>query len=169
MIGGFLKMVLSKSWFCIKSQLSIRIFLGAPLTVGILRQKARLGKQVLFFCKRADCLVTKLTSDSVLRKSFLGYPRLIRRNLNLERLSSNIFNKNLVLRLVGGTRWNVCTEMFQSACNTSKRRKMRRKSLAKKRTNTQRENNEKFIKNLSNYQLHIALAKCQRATIQNKY
>ena len=51
-----------------------------------------------FFCKRADCLVEKLTSDSVLHISFLGYPRLIRSNLNLERLSLNIVSEKFVLR-----------------------------------------------------------------------
>ena len=52
--------------------------------------KGKTRLRVLLFCKRADCLVAKLTSDSVLRVSFLGYPRLIKRNLNLERLSTNI-------------------------------------------------------------------------------
>ena len=54
--------------------------------------------RVLFFYKRADCLVAKLTSDSVFRIRFLGYPLLIRRNLNLERLSSNIVSEEFVLR-----------------------------------------------------------------------
>ena len=52
--------------------------------------------RVLFFSKRADCLVAKLTSDSVLRISF--YPSLIRRNLNLERFSLNIVSEEFVLR-----------------------------------------------------------------------
>ena len=60
--------------------------------------KGKTRLHVLFFCKRADCLVAKLTSDSVLRISFLGYPRLLRRNLNLERLSLNIVSKEFVLR-----------------------------------------------------------------------
>ena len=62
----------------------------------MLKGKTRL--RVLFFSKRADCLVAKLTSDSVLRISFLGYPRLLRRNLNLERLSLNIVSEEFVLR-----------------------------------------------------------------------
>ena len=55
--------------------------------------KGKTRLRVLLFCKRADCLVAKLTSDSVLRVSFLGYLRLIKRNLNLERLSTNIVSE----------------------------------------------------------------------------
>ena len=60
--------------------------------------KGKIRLRVLFFCNRADCLVAKLTSDSVLRISFLGYPRLISRDLNFERLSSNIVSEEFVLR-----------------------------------------------------------------------
>ena len=59
--------------------------------------KGKTRLRVFLFCKRADCLVAKLTSDSVLRK-FLGYPRLLRRNLNLERLYLNIVSEEFVLR-----------------------------------------------------------------------
>ena len=45
-----------------------------------------------------DCVVAKLTSDSVLRISFLGYLRLIRCNLKFERLSLNIVSEEVVLR-----------------------------------------------------------------------
>ena len=48
--------------------------------------------------KETNCPVVKLTSDSVLRISFLGHPRLISCNLNLERLSSNIVSEVFVLR-----------------------------------------------------------------------
>ena len=60
--------------------------------------KGKTGLRLVFFCKRADCLVAKFTSDSVLRKRCLGYPRLLRRNLNLERLSLNIVSEEFVLR-----------------------------------------------------------------------
>ena len=60
--------------------------------------KGKIHLRVLFFCNRADCLVAKLTSDSVLRISFLGYPRLISRDLNFERLSSNTVSEEFVLR-----------------------------------------------------------------------
>ena len=60
--------------------------------------KGKTRLRVLFFCERADCLVAKLTTDSALRISFLGYPRLLRRNLNLERLSLNIVSEEFVLR-----------------------------------------------------------------------
>ena len=60
--------------------------------------KGKTRLRVLFFCNRGDCLEAKLTSDSVLRISFLGYPRLIRRDLNFERLSSNIASEEFVLR-----------------------------------------------------------------------
>ena len=60
--------------------------------------KGKTRLRVLFFYKRADCLVAKLTSDSVLRISFLGCLRLIRSNLNLERLSSNIVSEEFVIR-----------------------------------------------------------------------
>ena len=59
--------------------------------------KGKTRLRVLFFCNRADCLEAKLTSDSVLRIPFLGYPRLIRRDLNFERLSSNIVSEEFVL------------------------------------------------------------------------
>ena len=59
--------------------------------------KGKTCLRVLFFSKRADCLVAKLTSDSVLRIRFLGYPSLIRRNLNLERFSLNIVSEEFVL------------------------------------------------------------------------
>ena len=55
--------------------------------------KGKTCLSVLFFRKRADCLVAKLSSDSVLRISFLGCPRLLRRNLNLERLSLNVVSE----------------------------------------------------------------------------
>ena len=60
--------------------------------------KGKIRLRVLFFCQTADRIVSKLTSDSVLRMSFLGYPRLLRRNLNLERLSLNIVSEEFVLR-----------------------------------------------------------------------
>ena len=60
--------------------------------------KGKIHFRVLFFCNRADCLVAKLTSESVLRIRFLGYPRLISRDLNFERLSSNIVSEEFVLR-----------------------------------------------------------------------
>ena len=61
--------------------------------------KGKTRLRVLSFCKKADCLVAKSTSDSVLRISFLGYPRLLRRNLNLERLSFvNIVSEEFVLK-----------------------------------------------------------------------
>ena len=60
--------------------------------------KGKTCLRVLFFRKRADCPVAKLSSDSVLRISFLGYPRLLRRNLKLERLSLNVVSEEFVLR-----------------------------------------------------------------------
>ena len=60
--------------------------------------KGKTRLRVLFFCNRADCLGAKLTSDSVLRISFLGYPRWIRRDLNFERLSSNIVSEEFFQR-----------------------------------------------------------------------
>ena len=98
MIGGFLNLVFSKGWFCIKSQLSIRIFLKCRTDGWYVVTKGKIRLRVLFFYNRADCLVAKLTSDSVLRISFLGYPRLISRDLNFERLSSNIVSEEFVLR-----------------------------------------------------------------------
>ena len=59
--------------------------------------KGKTCLRALFFSKRADCLVAKLTSDSVLRIRFLGYPSLIRRNLNLGRFSLNIVSEEFVL------------------------------------------------------------------------
>ena len=58
--------------------------------------KGKTRLRVLFFCNRIDCLVEKLTSDSVLRISFLRYLLLIRRNLNLES-SSHTVSEELVL------------------------------------------------------------------------
>ena len=92
-MGGFLKMVLSKGWFCVKFQSSIRIVLRYRTYGWYVVTKGKTRLRVLLICKRADCLVAKLTSDSVLRISFLGYPRLIRRNLNLKRLSPNIVSE----------------------------------------------------------------------------
>ena len=86
-------MVLSKGRFCIKSQLSIRIFFRRR-TDGWYVTKCKTRLRVLFFCKRADCLVAKLTSDSVLRISFLGCLRLIRRNLNLKGCLRTLFEKS---------------------------------------------------------------------------
>ena len=60
--------------------------------------KGKTRLRVLFFCNRADCLLAKLTSDSVLPISFIGYPRLIRRDVNFERLPSNIVSEKFVLR-----------------------------------------------------------------------
>ena len=60
--------------------------------------KGKTGLRLLFLCKRADCLVAKLTSDSVLRIRCLGYSRLLRRNSNLERLSLYIVSEEFVLR-----------------------------------------------------------------------
>jgi len=68
--------------------------------------KGKTRLRVLFFCKRADCLVAKLTSDSVLRISFLGYPRLIRCNLNLERLSLIIVSEEFVFKELKGFSFN---------------------------------------------------------------
>ena len=98
MIGGFLKLALSKGRFCIKSHLSIRIFLRCRTDSWYVVTKGNTRLRVLFFRKRADCLVAKFTSDSVLSISFLGYPRLLRRNLNLERLTLNNVSEEFVLR-----------------------------------------------------------------------
>ena len=40
--------------------------------------KGKIRLRVLFFCKRADCLAAKLTSDSVLRISFFRVSALIK-------------------------------------------------------------------------------------------
>ena len=90
-IGGFLKMVLSKGRFCIKSQLSIRNFFRCR-TDGWYVTKCKTRLRVLFFCKRADCLVAKSSSDSVLRISFLGCKR---RNLNLKGCLRTLFEESL--------------------------------------------------------------------------
>ena len=42
--------------------------------------------------------MAKLTSDSVVCISLLGYPCLIRHDLNFEKLSSNIVSEEFVLR-----------------------------------------------------------------------
>ena len=59
--------------------------------------KGKTRLRVLFFCNRADRVVAKLTSHGVLRISFLGYPRLIRRDLNFGNLSSNIVSEEFAL------------------------------------------------------------------------
>ena len=59
------------------------------------------GKICLFdfvFCCRADCLLLKLTSDSVFCIIFSGYPRDMRRDLKFEILSSNAALEEFVLR-----------------------------------------------------------------------
>ena len=60
--------------------------------------KGKTRLRVLFFCQTADRILAKLTSYSVLRMSFLGYRRLLRRKSNLERLSLNIVSEEFVLR-----------------------------------------------------------------------
>ena len=60
--------------------------------------KVKTRLRVLLFCNRADCLVAKLTSDSVLCIRFLGYKRLIRRDLDFKRSSLNTVSEEFVLR-----------------------------------------------------------------------
>ena len=51
----------------------------------------------IFFCCRADCLSAKLTSDNVVCIILLGYPRVMKRDLKLEILSSNVVSEEFVL------------------------------------------------------------------------
>ena len=60
--------------------------------------KGKICFRVVFFCSRADCLAVKLTFDNAVRISFLGYPRVIRRDLKFERFSSNVALEEFDLR-----------------------------------------------------------------------
>ena len=61
-----------KRLILIKSQLSIRIFLRCRTDGWHVVTKGKTRLRVLLFCKRADCLVSKLISDSVLCIRFYG-------------------------------------------------------------------------------------------------
>ena len=50
-----------------------------------------------FFCCKADCLSAKLTSDNVVCIILWGYPHVMRRDLKLEILSSNVVSEKFVL------------------------------------------------------------------------
>ena len=54
-------------------------------------------------CCRADCLPAKLTYDNVVCIILWGYPRVMRRDLNLEMLSSNVVSEEFVLSSVSAS------------------------------------------------------------------
>ena len=60
-------------------------------------KRARFVYKFFFFCCRADCLSVKLTSDNVVCIILWGYPRVMRRDLKLEILSSNVVSEEFVL------------------------------------------------------------------------
>ena len=96
-IGGFLNMFLSKGRFCMNFQLCINIFLRLRTDGWYVVTKGKICLRVFFFCCRADCLPAKLTSDNVVCIILWGYPRAMRRDLNLEILFSNVVSEEFVL------------------------------------------------------------------------
>ena len=59
--------------------------------------KGKICLRDFFFCCRADCLPAKLTSHNVVCIILWGYPRTMRRDLNLEILSLNVVSEEFVL------------------------------------------------------------------------
>ena len=96
-IGGSLNMFFSKGWFCIKFQFCINIFLRLRTDGWYVVTKGKICLRVFFFCCRADCLFAKLTSDNVVCIISWGYPRVMRRDLKFEILSSNVVSEEFVL------------------------------------------------------------------------
>ena len=82
---------------CIKFQFCINIFLRLRTNGWYVVTKGKICLRVFFFCCRSDCLFVKLTSDSVVCIILWGYPRIMRRDLKFEILSSNVVSEEFVL------------------------------------------------------------------------
>ena len=74
-------------------QFCINIFLRLRTDGWYVVTKGKTFLRVFFFCCRADCLPAKLTSDNVVCIILWGYPRAMRRDLNLEILFSNVVSE----------------------------------------------------------------------------
>ena len=99
MIGGFVKIVFSKGWLCIRVQCSINICFKFLTAGWYVVTKGNKHSWPFGFCVRekADCLEAKLTSDRDLSIMFSGYPLALRPCLNFKRPSSNFPFEELVL------------------------------------------------------------------------
>ena len=98
--GGLLKIVYSRSWFFIRLQFAINVFLRSCTAGWYVVTKGNSLSLLFCFCF-SDCPWSKLTSDNDLSISSLEYPSASRR-LKFARLSSNVFF------------WKVCSK--QSYC-----------------------------------------------------
>ena len=78
-------------------QFCINIFVRLRTDGWYVVTKGKICLRVFFFCCRADCLPAKLTSDNVVCIILWGYPRAMRRDLNLEILFSNVVSEEFVL------------------------------------------------------------------------
>ena len=72
-------------------QFCINIFLRSRTDGWYVVTKGKICLRVFFFCCRADCLPAKLTSDNVVCIILWGYPRVMRRDLNLEIIIIKVF------------------------------------------------------------------------------
>ena len=119
-------MLFSNGWFCITTQLFIKISFR-PRTAGwYVVTNGKIFVWVFFLCWRANLLSSKRTPVRDLSMKLLGYPRALRHSLKFERHSSYVVCEgfvrrslvaspliNLVLHPEGGRRWNACIGKFQ--------------------------------------------------------
>ena len=91
-------MLFSNGWFCITTQLFIKISFR-PRTAGwYVVTKGKTFVWVFFLFWRANLLSSKRTPVRDLSMKLLGYPRALRRNLKFERHSSKVVCEEFVLR-----------------------------------------------------------------------